>query len=313
MDAKKIVVVGSANMDLVMRVARFPRAGETIAGRDFMTARGGKGANQAVAAARLGARVSFVGCVGADAFGSLQREGFAREGMDLSHLKTHASLATGTAVILVADSGENTIVVDPAANSGVSPEDIARLEGCFSEADLVVSQLEIPLESVRATLGLARRCGVFSVLDAGPARALAPEVIAGADLISPNESEAEALTGVRVDSRESARAAALRLREWGAAHVVMKLGDKGCLYVGGSEEMFVPAFAVDAVDTVGGESGQSPAAPIGRRRRWLRRSIRCDPQRLCRGRPTQKQPMPNTWPGVTQLPSASPAICKWAR
>lgn len=250
MNTKNIVVVGSANMDLVMRVKRFPKAGETLSGKNFMTAHGGKGANQAVAAARLGARVSFVGCVGEDAFGDFQRVGFAREGMDLSYLKIHPDLPTGTAIILVADSGENTIVVDPAANNGLSPEDIARLGACFSMADQVISQLEIPLETVEATLQLARSCGTFSLLDAGPARFLPEEMVAGADLISPNESEAEALTGIRVDSRDTAREAAQRLRDWGAAHVVMKLGSKGCLYLG-DEELFVPAFTVDAVDTTG--------------------------------------------------------------
>ena len=222
MNTKNIVVVGSANMDLVMRVKRFPKAGETLSGKNFMTAHGGKGANQAVAAARLGARVSFVGCVGEDAFGDFQRVGFAREGMDLSYLKIHPDLPTGTAIILVADSGENTIVVDPAANNGLSPEDIARLGACFSMADQVISQLEIPLETVEATLQLARSCGTFSLLDAGPARFLPEEMVAGADLISPNESEAEALTGIRVDSRDTAREAAQRLRDWGACIWAMR-------------------------------------------------------------------------------------------
>lgn len=247
---KKIIVVGSANMDLVMRAPRLPRPGETLMGTDFMTAHGGKGANQAVAAARLGAEVRFAAAIGDDAFGALQREGLRRENILLDALKCHHDLPTGTAMILISDSGENTIVVAPGANNGLLPADIQGLRKAFTEADAVVCQLEIPLETVQSTLHLARECSVFSILDAGPARPLSADTLQLADLVTPNESEAEALTGICVDTPESARKAAQALRDMGVAHVLMKLGARGCLYLGDGE-VYLPAFTVSAVDTTG--------------------------------------------------------------
>lgn len=259
---KDIIVVGSANMDLVVRTARFPKAGETLSGGAFMTAHGGKGANQAVAAARLGGRVRFAGCLGKDAFGSLLREGLARENILLDSLKTQPELPTGTAVILLTETGENTIVVAPGANAGLLPGDILALREAFQEADTVLSQLEIPLETVEATLRLARDCGAFSILDTGPARPLSPAILSLVDLVSPNESEAETLTGIAVDSLEAARTAAQRLRDMGAAHVVMKLGSRGCLYLGHGEH-YQPGFEITAVDTTGAGDAFTAALALG--------------------------------------------------
>lgn len=247
---KNILVVGSANMDLVVRAVRLPKAGETILGEEFMTAFGGKGANQAVAAARLGGRVHFAACLGNDVFGNLHREGLMKENIGLDALKIHPEAPTGTAMIVLTESGENTIVVAPGANSALQPEDILTLRELFKKADVVVSQLEIPLSTVETTLRLARECGVFSILDTGPARPLSPATIALADLVSPNESEAETLTGIHVDSLDNARMAARKLRDMGAKHVVIKLGSRGCLYLG-EEELFQEAFQIDAVDTTG--------------------------------------------------------------
>ena len=248
MPPASILVVGSVNMDMVMRVQRLPRPGETLMANGFMTAHGGKGANQAVAAARLGARVSFAGAVGDDAFGALQREGLAREGIHLDHLRTDPSLPTGVAQILAAESGENMIVLAPGANHGLWAKDVEALRSIIASVDAVITQLEIPVETVAAVLQIARECGTFSVLDVGSTVAVPESLIAAADLVSPNETEAESLTGITVDSIESAREAALRLREMGARHVVMKLGAQGCFYTG-EEEILVPAFAIDAVDT----------------------------------------------------------------
>lgn len=245
---KKIVVVGSANVDLVTRVPRSARPGETILGRSFATVMGGKGANQAVAAARLGAAVTFIGCVGDDAFGAMQRAGLSAEGINTVHLKTHPTEPTGTAVILVADDGQNTIIVTPAANYGLTPADIAALDGVIAGADAVLLQLEIPIDTVAAVLDTARRHGVLSVLDAGPAQAVAPEILEKADIVSPNETEAEALTGLVVDEMEMAHGAAQRLRKFGVREVVLKLGARGALYVGEGAR-HVPAFPVKAVDT----------------------------------------------------------------
>ncbi len=261
MKPKNIVVVGSANMDLVMRVSRLPKPGETLLGSQFMTAHGGKGANQAVAAARLGANVTFVGCVGNDAFGALQREGFQQEGICVSHLKTSTTAPTGTAMILLADSGQNVIVLASAANFELMPQDLEPLRDVFAEADLVMSQLEVPLETVGAAMRLSRDTGAFSILDIGSAQPLEDELLASADLVSPNETEAEALTGIVVDSLETAREAAQHLHNAGVSHVVMKLGARGCLYYGEAEELYVPAFKVDAVDTTA--AGDAFTAALG--------------------------------------------------
>ena len=260
MEPKTIIVVGSANMDLVMQVSRLPRPGETLVGTDFMTAHGGKGANQAVAAARLGANVIFVGCVGEDSFGALQREKFVREGIRVDFMKTSETSPTGTALIMLAESGQNVIVIAPAANHDVLPEDIDPLQDLFLQADMLISQLEIPLATVRASLDLARRTDTFSVLDIGLAQAVPAALLSTATLVSPNETEAEALTGITVDSVDTARKAAQQLRDMGVEHVVMKLGEKGCLYLG-KEEIYVPAFEIPALDTTA--AGDAFTAALG--------------------------------------------------
>ena len=249
MPARKILVIGSANIDLVSRAPRCPRPGESLIGSSFATITGGKGANQAVAAARLGAEVRFVGCVGADAFAQMQRESLGAEGIDLSHLKTDVSAPTGVAVITVGDDGQNSIVVTPGANFALRPEDIAQLEGPMREADVVLLQLEVPLDTVAAALRLARACGTFSILDAGPAQAVPAEIIALADLVSPNETEAHALTGIEVNSADSATHAAEALLRMGTAHAVMKLGAAGSAYYTHDAAVIAAPFQVGAVDT----------------------------------------------------------------
>ncbi len=243
-----ILVVGSANIDLVTRVPQCPRAGETLIGAGFQTIPGGKGANQAVAAARLGVRTWFAGCVGDDAFGAIQRETLAAAGVDISRLKIHPDQPTGTAVIFVAETGQNSIVVVPSANYGILPDDVQALEPLFDEIDAVLLQLEIPLETVAATLNLARAKGVLSILDAGPAQKVAPELVGKAAVVSPNETEAEAMTGIAVNSVKDAARAAEALHGMGASEVVVKLGERGAYYLG-DESFHVPAFPVNAVDT----------------------------------------------------------------
>ncbi|MBN2307987.1 MAG: ribokinase [Candidatus Hydrogenedentes bacterium] len=260
MDSPTILVIGSANVDLVTRVPRCPKPGESLIGTAFSTVAGGKGANQAVAAARLGAHTYFAGCVGDDAFGAMQRKTLAADGIDLTHLKTHPDKPTGTAVILVADQGQNSIVVTPSANSGITPDDVAALEPLFSGLDAVLLQLEIPLDTVEAALDLARRTGVLSILDAGPAQQVPESIIAKAGLVSPNETEAEAMTGISVKSVDDAHKAASRLLDAGAAEVVIKLGANGALYAG-RESLYLPAFSVNPVDTVA--AGDAFTAALG--------------------------------------------------
>lgn len=243
-----VLVIGSANIDLVAQVPRCPKAGESLIGQAFRTVCGGKGANQAVAASRLGARTWFAGCVGEDAFGAMQRAALLEAGVDVSHLKTDPSAPTGTALICVAETGQNSIVVIPSANLSFSASDVEALEPAFGGLDAVVLQLEIPLDSVAAALRLARKRGVLSILDAGPAQAVPEEIIRNADIVSPNETEAEAITGVCVRDVDAAREAAAKLIDKGAREVVMKLGARGALYVG-TKTLYVPAFRVVPVDT----------------------------------------------------------------
>ena len=242
----RILVIGSANVDLVATVPRSPKPGETITGTSFTTVAGGKGANQAVAAARLGAKTYFAGCVGADTFGELQRITLSSDGIDLTYLKAHPTAPTGTALIIVAETGQNSIVVVPSANSGILPEDIERMESLFREVDAVLLQLEIPMETVEAALIMAERTNTLSILDAGPAQRVPGTLLQRVSIVSPNESEAEAITG---SSMASARQTAEHLREMGAREVVLKLGANGSFYLNSNESFHVPAFPVTAVDT----------------------------------------------------------------
>jgi ribokinase len=268
MDSPVVLIVGSANVDMVTTTPRCPRPGETLIGTSFKTVGGGKGANQAVASARLGARTYFAGCVGADAFGEMQRSSLGAAGVDVTYLKKHLTEPTGVAIIYVAETGQNSIVVVPAANGGVTPEDVVALRPLFRKLDCVLLQLEIPLDAVEAALDLARETGVLSILDAGPAQAVSESLLRKADVVSPNETEAEAITGVAVDSVESARKAAERIIEMGAREVVMKLGANGCLYLG-EECVYAPPFKISPVDTTA--AGDAFTAALGNV--WKRLSI----------------------------------------
>jgi len=248
----KILIVGSANIDLVTRVSRVPKPGETLIGQSFDTVPGGKGANQATAAARLDAETWFAGCVGNDAFGEMQQRNMAAEGIDLTYLKVHPTEPTGTAVILVAEEGQNSIVVTPAANMGITPEDIGGMARVFESIDTVLAQLEIPLQTVEATLDMARRYGVLSIVDAGPAQEVPEAIIKKADIISPNETEAESITGVHIQSVDDARKAGAELLERGARRAVVKLGAMGALYIDDKEWVHRPAFALPPVRLDGG-------------------------------------------------------------
>ncbi|WP_330457208.1 ribokinase [Streptomyces sp. NBC_00820] len=239
-----IAVLGSTNMDLVTYVAKAPQRGETVTGREFRTIPGGKGANQAIAAARAGATVSMIGAVGNDDFGARLRDTLEHSGADTDSLRTVEG-QSGTAHIVVDDEGGNAIVVIPGANGTVdhlSPGD----EGVIASADALLLQLEIPLDAVIAGAEAARRHGVRTILTPAPAQPLPPELFAATDLLVPNEYEAVTLTG-RTDPRE----AAIALLEV-VPEVVVTLGAVGSLYVArGTEPLLVPAPRVTAVDTTG--------------------------------------------------------------
>jgi len=244
-----VLVVGSANMDLVMRVHEMPRPGETVLGTAFIRAHGGKGANQAVAAARLGAEVQFLGCLGEDAFGDALLQGMAVEGIQLNSVKRTADAPTGTAMILVNDQGENSIVVHSGANFELTPADIEANSTMFDAADIVLLQLETPLETVQRSLELAAACGCVSILDVGSDQALPEAVWSTASVISPNIHEAARLAALRPDNDKSPHDIAEMLYNQYGVTVVMKLGGEGSLYLGADGYQSAPAFSVKPVDT----------------------------------------------------------------
>ena len=245
----KIVVVGSANTDLILRVARIPRPGETILGGEFMTAAGGKGANQAVAAARAGGRIAFVARVGKDGFGEAATAGWRRDGIDTHHILRDPVQPSGVALIFVAASGENSIAVASGANAALTPRDIHAARGAFREARVLLVQLETPLETVRAAIEEARRVGAQVILNPAPARALPRSVLRAVSVLTPNETEAELLADMRIKDIASAKAAARELRRRGVDTVIITLGRRGALLATADGETLVKGFAVKPVDT----------------------------------------------------------------
>ncbi|CAB3641543.1 Ribokinase [Paraburkholderia graminis C4D1M] len=246
----RVAVVGSLNMDLVARAPRLPHPGETLAGRTFAQVAGGKGGNQAVAAARLGAQVSMLGCVGADANGAQLRAGLEAEGIDCAALETGRE-ATGVALIVVDDASQNAIVIVAGSNGEVTPETIARHEAVLAAADVVICQLETPLATVHAALAAARRLGKTVILNPAPATGPLPaEWLPLIDYLIPNELEAATLTGLPVGSPEEAATAAAVLRAAGARNVLVTLGPRGVqAALEGAAPVLYDAPKVEAVDT----------------------------------------------------------------
>ena len=251
-----IVVVGSLNMDLVVRAPHIPVPGETVLGSDFGTFPGGKGANQAVAAARQGARVTFVGRVGADAFGQQLVTGLEAEGIDTRYVGVEEDAATGVALITLDSAGENSIVVAPGANHALTCRHIQESEAAFRGADLLLLQLETPLASVQTAAQQAKAHGVGVVLNPAPAQALPPGLLALVDVLIPNETELALLTGLPVDSLERIEDAARTLLVQGVGSLVVTLGGRGALTLEQNQPaIHVPAFAVEVVDsTAAGDS-----------------------------------------------------------
>jgi ribokinase len=246
-----ILVIGSINMDLVVRTPRLPGAGETILGTRFQTVPGGKGANQAVAASRLGGQVYFVGRVGDDDFGHDLIDGLVAAGVRTEHVAETTAAASGCAVILVDERGENSIVVLPGANGGLSPADVDAVEAVLSTAACAVLQLEVPIETVVHAVRLCRRLGVYTILDPAPVPpgGMAEELFA-VDLLTPNESEARALLGWATGVPFDPPRAAAELKARGAKDVVIKLGGQGAFASEAAAGSFaVPAHRVNVVDT----------------------------------------------------------------
>jgi ribokinase len=248
---KNIVIIGSTNMDLVVKAPRFPRPGETMTGDSFYTSYGGKGANQAVTVARLGAPVAFVGCVGDDAFGEEMVEHLNQEGVGTAFVRTVKGTSSGTALIIVDSEGRNEIIVVRGANDRLRQDDIQQAEELIASAEMVVIQLEIPPDTVRNAITTAPKHRIPVILNPAPAPAepLEPEMLEQVFILAPNEVEAEALTGIGADTPAFAEKAIRALKEKGAKKVIITLGEKGCVYSEGAKFIKLPAYKVKAEDT----------------------------------------------------------------
>jgi ribokinase len=245
---RPILVIGSLNMDLVARCERLPAKGQTIFGQDFFTAAGGKGANQAVAAARLGGRVAMAGCVGVDAFGGTLTAGLREAGIGTETI-VPVDRPTGTALITIDADGANTIVVISGANAACDLALVDRALASASGPGVLLLQNEIPLEATAHAILVAHASGWFVILNPAPAGPLATELLSLIDIIAPNETEAAAITGLIVSSREGALTAASELVTRGARGVLITLGSEGALYCDRSRTLYCPAVAVQAIDT----------------------------------------------------------------
>lgn len=249
--SRGVVVLGSVNADLVLRCPQLPLPGQTVHGRDFRTLPGGKGANQAVAAARLGASVSFIGCVGDDELGHNACRILAAEGIATRHLHRMAGTSTGVAMILVDDAGQNCIALAAGANAALSTAHVDAAAAEIQGAALLICQLESPLPVVQHAVALARAAGVPVLLNPAPAQALPPELLAQVDVLVPNETEAAALIGLPPGAVFDAAAAAVSLRALGPRTVIITLGAQGVQLADDGLSLHLPAPVVRAVDTTG--------------------------------------------------------------
>lgn len=245
----RIVVVGSSNVDLVMKMPRLPRLGETVTDGTFAQVFGGKGANQAVGAARAGGRVAFVSCVGDDPYGPQVVENLKRDGIDTRFVFAEAGVATGTALIMVGGGGENYLAVAPGANYRLTPEHVDRAREAIASAACVVTQCEILPETLAHVVDLGARLGKPVILNLAPARAVADETLARLAVLAVNESEAEFLTGRPVVSDAEIDAAATALLARGPRTVLLTLGARGTCVATREMRRVVPTFALDPVDT----------------------------------------------------------------
>ena len=246
----KVIVFGSINMDLVVTTPHLPQPGETLTGHTFFTAPGGKGANQAVAASRLGAETIMVGRVGNDSFAGPLLANLEANGVDVTHVQTDTDVSSGVAFIAVDDTGENNIIIVPGANGRVDASDVDRLAGLIESSDVLLLQLEVPLTAVIAAAKVASQKQATIILDPAPAQPLPDELITLADIITPNETEASILTGISVIDAVGAETAVRHLKQQGAKQVMLKMGSTGAIWNSGNTIEHIPAFEVDAIDTV---------------------------------------------------------------
>jgi len=245
----KIVIVGSSNTDMIVKTARIPKPGETVIGGTFSMAAGGKGANQAVAAARAGGKVTLVCRVGSDLFGAQAVKGFRADGINVSRIVRDKKAASGVALIFVDAAGENSIAVASGANAALSPSDVRMAKAAISSADVLLMQLETPLETVQAAADIAAKGNVPVILNPAPAQPLPESLLKKISILTPNEHEAELLTGIPVQGEEDAQAAAEALTARGVGMTIITLGPKGAYVHSNSFKGMIPGFSVTAVDS----------------------------------------------------------------
>ncbi len=245
----KILVIGSSNTDMVVKTARFPQPGETIIGGEFFMFPGGKGANQAVAAARMGGQVTLIAKVGDDVFGQQALDGFVHEGINVDYVFTDNELASGVALITVNGVGENEIVVAPGANAALHPADLDQAESAFAAADLVLMQLETPVETVLHAAAKTTALGKRFVLNPAPAQVLPAELFPHLFLITPNETEATLLTGIALDDDAALPRIAEAFLQKGVVNVIITLGARGAYFHNAETHFIIAAPKVEAVDT----------------------------------------------------------------
>ena len=245
---KNICVIGSLNMDLVVNVDTMPKPGQTIIGSNFKEVPGGKGANQAVAMARLNGNVSMIGKVGEDGFGQTLINSLKNDKVDTTYIQT-AKGATGVALITVDKNAQNSIVVSPGANFEVKEDDIDNNIEAIKNSDIVVLQLETPLNTIKYALNKAKELNKYTILNPAPAVKLDDEIIKNVDLLTPNETELEIISGVSIETEEDIQKAAQIMIEKGVKELIVTLGSKGSLYINKEKSMLKKAYKVEAVDT----------------------------------------------------------------
>jgi ribokinase len=246
-----ILVVGSSNTDMVIKLDRLPKPGETILGGRFSSVPGGKGANQAIAASRAGGRVTFVGRVGRDRFGDGALAGFRADGVNVNYVMRDPSSPSGVALIFVGPDGENSIAVASGANGRLTPADLRQAQKAFRQARIVLLQLETPLKTVAAAAKLAAAAGARVILNPAPAQSLPAALLRRVWVLTPNGSEAELLTGIAVTGRAGAEKAAAALLARGVQNVIVTLGAGGAFVAGRDDRRLVPGYKVRALDSTG--------------------------------------------------------------
>ena len=259
----KITVIGSSNTDMIMQLDKIPAPGETLLGNRFSTAAGGKGANQSVAASRAGGTVDFVACIGKDLLGDNAIDGFKQDNIDTSNIFRTEENPSGVAFIFVDKKGENSIGVASGSNYSLNPEHIDRASASISTADVILTQLETPMKTVEYAAKMANNHESVFILNPAPAQIISDELLQIIDVVTPNETEAESLSGINVSDVKSAQSACNALHVRGVEKVIITMGEKGAYLSDNNVQQLISSFPVDAVDTTGAGDVFNGALAVG--------------------------------------------------